>query len=147
MRRAVISLTLTLWAILPVAGHGQGSLETFKVSDDKFFSNYRPVLIDYLRTRHIQAATHACILGEKDGKGAYFAWVIWPAGHQIILWEDGVAALARSRRILDLNKDVVAADDDVNGSDYLVTRQWVGDQEDACGKNGLSVDITPAELK
>lgn len=147
MRRASFSLALTLLVLVPAIASCQGHLDTFKVSNDKFFSNYRPVLIDYLRTQHVHAATQACLLGEKDSGGAYFVWVIWPAGHQIILWEDGVTMLERSRRRLDLNKDVVATDADVNGSDYLVTRQWVKDLEDKCGKDGLSVDIKPSELK
>lgn len=147
MGRAGFLMTLTLLAFSPAIASCQGHLETFKVSEDKFFSNYRPVLVNYLRTQHIHAETQACILGEKDTGGAYFSWIIWPAGHQIILWEDGVTALERSRRLLDLNKDVVATDADVNGSDYLVSRQWVKDLEDRCDKEGLRVDVKPAELK
>ena len=147
MRRAGFSLASMLLAFVPAIASCQGHLETFKVSEDKFFSNYRPVLIHYLRSQHVHAETKACILGEKDSGGALFAWVIWRAGHQMILWEDGVTALERSRRLLDLNKDVVATDADVHGSDYLVTRQWVEDQEDKCSKEGLSVDIKPSELE
>lgn len=147
MRRISFLPAFILLALVPAIASCQGHLETFKVSEDKGFSNYRPVLIDYLRTQHVHAETHACVLGEKDSSGAYFAWVMWPAGHQIILWEDGVTALERSRRLLDLNKDVVATDADINGSDYLVTRQWVKDLEDKCNKEGVRVSIKATELK
>lgn len=147
MRRVSCSLALTLLAFVPAIACGQSRLESFKLSEDKFFANYRSVLIDYLRTQHVHTRTRACILGEKDSGGDYFAWVIWPAGRQIILWEDGVTSLDRSRRLLNLNKDVVATNDDINGSDYLVTRQWVKEQEEKCDKEGISLEIEPAELK
>lgn len=147
MRHISVLPALVLLALAPAFASCQGRLETFKVSEDRGFSNYRSVLIDYLRTQHVHSETRACVLGEKDSSGAYSAWVIWPAGHQIILWEDGVTALERSRRLLDLNKDVVATDADINGSDYLVTRQWVKDLEDKCNKEGVRVGIKAAELK
>ena len=120
---------------------------TFKVSEDPQFANYRIALAQYLRSRHVTRGAHACVLGEKSSDGSRLAWVIWPDGHRMILWDGDDSALSASRRILDLRKDVVSTEAQVAGSTYLVTRQWVAQQQERCGRLGISFQITAAELK
>ena len=52
-----------------------------------------------------------------------------------------------SRRILDLERDVVESEADVAGSTYLVTREWVSKQKARCDRHGVAVEVSVSELK
>ena len=73
----------------------------------------------------------------------------WREGNRIVLWEGtfdsptGDEALIRSRRNLDLSTDVVATDDDLHFSTYLVTRAWVRETIADCAKHGATYTIAP----
>ena len=85
------------------------------------------------------AANNFCIVGYKDSSGALTAWVHWVEGKALILWEpsqEGAASLIQSRRYLDLRRDVVATEEHVNGSTYLVTRSWVNHILSDCKSTG-----------
>lgn len=64
----------------------------------------------------------------------------------MILWDGGETSLVASRRILSLTKDVVASDDDIRGSTYLVTRSWVETQVKRCLDDGTTVHITAEDI-
>jgi hypothetical protein len=54
--------------------------------------------------------------------------VHWVEGKALILWEpapENPLPLIASRRYLHLQRDVVASEEDLKGSTYLVTRTWV----------------------
>ncbi|BDC52847.1 hypothetical protein F183_A51620 [Bryobacterales bacterium F-183] len=79
---------------------------------------------------------HFCVVGTSEGD-AKRAWVHWKEGNMLILWEPGDEyQIARSRRKLDLMKDVVGTEADLNGSTYLVTRQWADTITTACTHTG-----------
>ena len=120
---------------------------TFKVADEAAFADYREPLLTYLRGRHVSNGANVCILGERAADGSQSAWVIWPHGQTILLWDGGSSKMSASRRILDLKKDVVASEDEVAGSTYLVTRDWVNQLKARCTKLGTTVQISAAELR
>jgi hypothetical protein len=120
---------------------------TFKVADEAAFAGYRAPLLTYLRSRHVSSGAHVCILGERASDGTQSAWVIWPRGQTILLWDGGSSKMSASRRILNLRKDVVASEDEVAGSTYLVTRDWVNKLRAHCAKLGTTVQISAAELQ
>lgn len=118
----------------------------FKLSSNPAFAKYRPALVDYLRGQHYRSATRFCLFGRKDGSGA-IATIIWPDGQQIIDWGGNDAALADATSIVHLKTDVVPTENDLHGSTYLVTRQWVEDQQTICKQQGVTVQIGVADLK
>ena len=79
-----------------------------------------------------------CIVGYQDSAGIKASWVHWAQGNALILWEPGKpqSPLSHSRRYLNLRTDVVASDDQLKGSTYLATRQWVGELQSTCDKVG-----------
>lgn len=124
----------------------QASPSYFKLSSNPDFANYRPALVDYLRSQHYGKATRFCLFGSRDD-GSVTATVIWPDGQQIVDWGGNGSALADSTSILNLKTDVVATENDLHGSTYLVTRKWVNDQQAICRQNGETVPIGAADLK
>jgi len=55
--------------------------------------------------------------------------------------------LAESTSILHLKTDVVRTENDIHGSTYLVTRQWVRDQKAFCKQYGETVRIGVVDLR
>lgn len=75
---------------------------------------------------------------KKTGKDG-FAWVYWKEKRQLILWEPFNTKqwkLSLSRRVLNLDKDVLPAAEDIKGSTYLVDEDWACRTIGDCMKNG-----------
>jgi len=89
-----------------------------------------------------QSVENFCVVGYQFSSGERLAYVYWARKNRLILWEGGTDAetrarsIARSRRPLDLRRDVVESDADIGGSTYLVTRGWVQRKIDDCAKHG-----------
>ncbi len=83
-----------------------------------------------------------CIVGYQFSDGERIAYVHWPRGQRLILWEGAtdpltrIASIARSRRPGNLRTDVVAAEKDIGSSTYLVDRGWVNQKIADCAKHG-----------
>ena len=106
------------------------------------FNNPPPALQDFLRTQHTSGQQHFCIIGYQGSTKAdrsKRAWIHWTEGRKIILWTGG--PIARSRRVIDLTKDVVATDSEVKGSTNLVTRAWVNRVVVNCQSHGAKYQI------
>jgi len=120
---------------------------TFNTRDDATFGDATAALREFLRSQHIgrrKPTQNFCVVAyENSGGNEKRAWVHWPEGHKLILWSGGSAPLARSRRIIDLTKDVVASDADVNGSTYLVTQAWADQVIADCAARGVPYQIRP----
>jgi hypothetical protein len=115
-------------------------LQSFELNDEPHFSNYNLVVGRYLRLHGNLKPAKACVIGVTvDGRNDS-AWVIWQGGGRLILWE-GEDDLDRSRRNLSLHEDVVADDDAVGGSTYLVSRPWVVALESLCIRSGRYVTL------
>src|SRR5262245_15102904 len=72
-----------------------------------------PVALDaYLADQSKTGVHHFCVVGFR-GRDTKRAWVYWREGRQIILWDapahpiHAVSLLVSSRRVLDLDRDVV----------------------------------------
>ncbi|RZF63576.1 hypothetical protein EWE75_15465 [Sphingomonas populi] len=88
-----------------------------------------------------------CVVGESTGEPVPNAMVYWPIERKLILWEasvDDPDPISRSRRYLDIRRDVVLGDD-VHGSTYLVTRKWVDQVIAACKRYGTSFTIIKSD--
>jgi len=97
----------------------------------------RDAMVAYVA--NAKGAQHLCVVPYD-----HYAWVYWQEGRRLILWEGSphADALVRSRRVLDLDKDVVATEADVAGSTYLVTKAWVRDTLRDCREYGMRYTIT-----
>ena len=140
--RAFLVGSLTLTMAIPVAAGENSEAPVFDVKSDKDFADFRKPLASFLRSRHAKLPTTVCLLGEQHVDGTKSAWVIWPGGHTLLLWDGGASSMAASRRALDLSHDVVASDDEVAGSTYLVTRAWVAGQMERCRQFGTTVSLS-----
>lgn len=85
-----------------------------------------------------------CIVGYNSPDAGQLVYVYWPRERQLILWDGGnrTDSLIRSRRVLDLRKDVVATDADIGGSTYLVTRTWVAQKIADCAAHGRQYRVS-----
>lgn len=87
------------------------------------------------------AVNHFCVVGyPAPASGQTIAWVHWVEKKSLVLWEPvaagGKAQLSRSRRYLNLVTDVVATDEDLHASSYLVTKAWVARVLSDCKQAG-----------
>jgi len=105
------------------------------------FHNAQPAIKRFIATAkpRLSGDQHFCVVSYPIGDG--YAWVHWLEGNQLIYWRgaaDGPPddTIAFSTRKLDLAKDVVATDEDIAGSTYLVSRKWVNDRLADCKARG-----------
>jgi len=100
-----------------------------------------------VRARGGQRLNHFCVIGYRDPGGHDFAWVLWEEGKALILWEavkdpSSARPLAASRRFLRLDRDVVATEEDLKGSTYLVTKAWLDKVTGDCDAHGDKLTIS-----
>jgi hypothetical protein len=121
---------------------GSYQFKTFNLDRSRYFSNYRSVVRRYLRQQSPRRAARACVIGLGGGVHDSLAWVIWRGGGRLILWEgEGENDLTRSRRYLSFKDDVVATDEAVGSSTYLVGRPWLNALERECARSGRVVAV------
>lgn len=129
---------------------GQAPRVPFDPRSDPAFARATPALKRYLarvipRPRGRQ---HFCIIGYRVG-GERQALVHWREGHALLTWygrgEAGFPddTLAFSHHKLDLRRDVVPTDADINSSTYLVSRPWVAQTLADCRRFGMRYTVTP----
>jgi hypothetical protein len=110
------------------------------IHSDPAFANYKTLVVSYLRQHSRHHRTHACVIGLRSSYGTT-AWVIWRGGGKLILYPEGETDLNLSNRQLSLSKDVVATDEQVGTSTYLVSRPWVNWLERQCSVHGRRVTV------
>ena len=115
-------------------------LKPFDLTSDTDFRNYEHVVTGYARQHRPKAENTFCVLGFLTDDNLKSAWIIWPEGNQIVLWEGG-GELDSSRRKINLKSDVVVTEKDLHGSTYLVTRAWVRNITDTCDRSGAKVRV------
>lgn len=94
-----------------------------------------------VRTHGTRRTNHFCVIGRRVPGSFEHAWVHWKEGRALILWEPTSdpsyqRRLSGSRRYLDLDRDVVASKEEIGGSNYLVTREWVNQITSQCDAHG-----------
>jgi hypothetical protein len=142
-------LSFVLLAGIVAASPQSEGNHPFDTRSNLHFGDATVPLREFLRDRHVRTSKtqHFCIVGYQDRDGEQ-AWVHWTEGEQIILWRGAnnprgaKSSIARSRRVIDLRKDVVPAEADIKGSTYLVTRAWVDRILTACQASGNKYEIS-----
>jgi len=119
----------------------QEELGFFSVREHLGYTEPEKSLELLVRTRGTRRQNHFCVIGYREPSGYEYAWVRWEEGKALILWEAAADAsqpspLSTSRRFLRLDKDVVASEEQLNGSTYLVTREWVNRVTRDCESHG-----------
>lgn len=91
-------------------------------------ADVRKMLTEFIaaNNNNHSSSQHFCFLKNESGEAS---WVHWREGRRIILWDYPVdpkthPSLDRSRRVLNLDKDIVANESDLHGSTYLATQRW-----------------------
>ncbi len=142
-RPAHLSHIILLLALFcaPCSAQVGAPAQVFDIAKDADFTNYWQVVSHYIRKRQSQKSTQVCLLGQRAADSSKLAWVIWQAGQEMVLYEQGETDLKQSRRKLNLKKDVVENEAALNGSTYLVTREWVAQLSDACRQYGTTLHI------
>ncbi|HOY69771.1 MAG TPA: hypothetical protein PL131_00715 [Methylotenera sp.] len=91
---------------------------------------------------------HFCVIGYVWSDNE-IAWVHWVEEKRLILWEQSddmrsfETSLTNSRRDLKLGVDTVEKPEDINGSTYLVTREWWQAVAQDCAKHGQKITLKP----
>lgn len=139
--------TLLLAAfMLPGLLWGEGPTP-FKVSGDKTYEPVSGALTALVRQKATVTLNHLCAVGYRNPDGSTYAWVYWREGKALILWEPHVAgspakALSASRRYLQLDRDAVANTDQLKGSTYKITQEWVHQITRECELYGERFEIS-----
>lgn len=123
----------------------EGAQQTFLVSKTPEFSNPRAVLRKLVARKRKSTRNSFCVIGYQYPDGGKSAWVYWREGKAIILWEptgNKIDDLTLSKRYLRLTKDVVENESQVQGSTYLVTRQWVDSLLRDCQTRGEKFTVS-----
>jgi len=107
------------------------------LGSDPDFKGYRETVTHFALKHRPKAANNFCIIGYSTDN-TKSAWVWWRERQEIILWEAG-GDLDHSRRTIHLKSDVVATDEDLHGSTFLVTRSWVNALKQNCEREGVKV--------
>ncbi len=139
-----------------VAWIGLANAYAITVTPEKTFtvehtSGFKPVPAALEAFLAKQGATKGlnslCVIGYVNKKSVTtssgkIAWVHWREGNLLTLWVPAAKGfeskdtLIRSRRNLDLTKDVVESADAIGASTYLVSRDWVDVIDQDCKKRG-----------
>lgn len=119
----------------------------FKPSSMVIYGNPQLPIKNLLLAEHKNYRTqHFCAIGYHWQNGE-IAWVHWVEEKRIIMWEqsDELSAaetsLRHSRRDLKLGVDTVDKPEDINGSSYLVTRDWWQAIANDCSKHGQKITV------
>lgn len=132
--------------------------KTFSVERDRGYRPVAPALNAFLKHHKAAAGKHTlCVVGyERSTKEGHrptrSSWVFWAKGNSLTLWEPAAAGsgataqmLLQSRRVLDLDRDVVEHEADVKGSAYLVSRDWVDKVIRDCQTHGRTYTLVVSE--
>jgi hypothetical protein len=124
----------------------------FSVRQHPGYGGPEKTLRQLVTRKGTQRVNHFCVIGYREPGGSEYAWVIWKEGRALILWEPSAdpeypMSLSTSRRFLHLDRDVVASDEEVNGSTYLVTREWVGQLTRDCESHGDTFTVSKEPKK
>jgi hypothetical protein len=122
--------------------------KTFTVERASGFKPVPVALEAFLVKQKAAIGPHSlCVIGYIEKRSAAspptkIAWVHWREGNRLTLWEpaakgfESKETLIRSRRDLDLTKDIAESAEAVGSSTYLVSRNWFDAINKDCNKRG-----------
>jgi hypothetical protein len=127
--------------------------KTFAVERANGFKPVSAALDAYLVKHEAAKGSHSlCVIGyveprNTESPSRKVARVHWREGNRLTLWEPAAKGfesrdtLIRSRRHLDLAKDVAATAEAASGSTYLVSRAWIDAIDRDCKRRGKTYSI------
>ena len=104
--------------------------------------NVKGILSNLVKNKNGGSINNFCVIAyeSKQKQSPNYAWVYWKEKDALILWEPVEIGekvdLTHSRRYLDMTKDVVNNEEELHGSTYKVTRNWVDNTLSECKKYG-----------
>jgi hypothetical protein len=121
---------------------GKDGSKPFDVATRAGFSAYEAVLRDFMSHNAPGTEANFCIVGFAHDQDWQQAWVLWAQGDRILDWGGEPKMVAP--RETNLKTDVVASKEQIGGSTYLVTQEWVNRLREACACFGRTVFIKAA---
>lgn len=118
----------------------------FDVASHKDFQGYEAALREYVAHATSGKEADFCIVGFAREQIWRKAWVLWPQGDRILEWGGGESEIVSNPEI-NLKTDVVASENEIQGSTYLVTQEWVNRLRDACNCFGRKVHIASQPIR
>ena len=143
VQHAFVALALLL-PIVPAAA----SPTWVTIHGQSRFSNVHAQLQALTDINGTRDRNEFCVVGQQDGRYRQ-AYVYWPTENKLILWIPHLyddQALVRSKRYLDLTRDVVPGND-VHGSTYLLTRTDADAIIHACHARGETFTILKSPVR
>jgi hypothetical protein len=137
---AAFATLILLASNAPASAQQQEAMTTFDLRSQPEFRDYKRVIERYIAQRSHSTINHACIVGLVVDKSK-LAWLIWDDGSKLVLWESGESDLDTSRQQLDTIRDVVERNDDLRGSTFLVTKQWLDRLNTTCKAKGINLAL------
>ena len=104
--------------------------------------NVKGILSNLVKNKNGPSINNFCVIAyeSKEKQSPNYAWVYWKEKDALILWDPVEIGekvdLTHSRRYLDMTKDVVNNEEELHGSTYKVTRNWVDNTLSECKKYG-----------
>lgn len=136
-----------IWLMFVLAGPASAADQWFSLDTNSWFTGWRSQLQELVDRDGTLSTNTLCVVGWQNGDPASLkAYIVWPAGHKLITWrpsKDDSRSLLHETNVTDLQKDVVAIDQDVHGSTYLVSRAWVSHIKASCRRFGMTVRLSP----
>lgn len=148
MRQLLSALSLLGAAVSAAPAHD----ETFVVDQEPGFRPVQAALESYAGGKTGQEGVqHFCVIGYRvqhssQSEAFKFAWVYWHEGQRLVHWKpaatdvDPKETLIRSRRDLDLRKDVVASPRELGASTYRIDQPWLRRLLADCRQRGQSFE-------
>jgi hypothetical protein len=145
-------IALLLAATIAGMVRAEETLGFFSVREHQDFAEPRRQLTALVKAHGKRRINNFCVIGYRLRAANEIAWVHWREAKAIILWEPRIDgnpgdALLRSRRYLDLERDVVETEADIKGSTYLISRQWLRGVLDDCASHGDRFEIRHPNLR
>lgn len=137
---AVMTVITCTCSIPVMAGSGD---HWTKIQKNNGFKGWEKELHRIVQKDADQAENTFCVVVDQK-ESDLKAYVYWPQKSRLIIWgpsNDEISNLDQAGEPLDLKHDVVATQDDIGSSTYLVTRTWVSNILSACRRYGTTLTI------
>jgi hypothetical protein len=124
--------------------------QRFDPAGKEHYGPPEPALKKLLIAENKNRTTHPfCVVGYAYADNVSTVWVHWIDEQRLLLWRGNSdqalreQGLVMSKRDLKLGEDTVEAEDDIQGSTYLVTRAWWQAVTQDCAAHGQRYTIEP----
>ncbi|MDB5259939.1 MAG: hypothetical protein JWN37_170 [Candidatus Nomurabacteria bacterium] len=129
---------------LPSSNPETTDFETVNISNNSSFSDLKIYISNLIHENKMGKKDNSfCIIGyrKKEGKDLDHAFIYWSAKKEIIYWggeTETLGTLPRDTTHLDTD---IGTPEEIYGSTYMVTQDWVDSILNDCEKSGLKLTI------